>query len=338
MAKIYDSTGKAMLDVTTVDEQSWKKRLQDKLDEFDIYGNTSHSTLVNLHFRTFTKYEDADKDGRTIYFISPDDDFIVDISTGKFEKIFAMFKATPAIILNTFVPQEMMAEWVGAGYTIESNVRFFRKKKKGDFPDWSKYNMYDENGDLHMCYPIPMSGMVECPVTDVILEAENVDVINNDEYVSGLFGHQPLDSEDKIWLPLLRGVAKKKNLDTHGFDAITSICIKPRGKLFRKSDNWSSYGTNLQIVFYNNLPDGYEMALEDSYVRGCIHIPCAFAQEFVVKDNDGNVVFKMESRKVEGAIKVSAKATNFVDSSVVTVDIENNTIDVWLKIMFEPRV
>ena len=331
MAKIYDSTGKAMLDVTAVDEQSWKKRLQDKLDEF---SQILHDfALVDLHFRTFGIVEDGD-----IKRIDATDDFIADITANDFRNVFAEFKATPAPTLANMVPQEFMQQWVGAGYTIESNVRFFRKKKKDDFPDWSKYNMYDENGDLHMCYPIPVSGMVECPVTDVIPEAENVDVINNAEYVYGLFGHQPFDNEDKIWLPLLRGVAKNKNLDKHGFGAITSICIKPRGKLFRKSDNWSSYGTNLQIVFYNELPNGYEMTLKKSYVRGCIHIPCAFAQEFVVKDKDRNVVFKMESRKVEGAIKVSAKATNFVDSSGVTVDIENNTIDVWLKIMFEPRV
>lgn len=300
MAKIYDSTGKAMLDVTTVDEQSWKKRLQDKLDEF---SQILHDfARVDLHFRTFGIVEDGD-----IKRIDATDDFIADITANDFRNVFAEFKATPAPTLANMVPQELMQEWVGAGYTIESNVRFFRKKNKvlneasnwGTHPQWSRYNKYDENGDRHMFFSVPGTGNVECPVGEVIPDGYALDVINHSDFVSGLFGHQlNYDTDGKqIWLPLLRGRASVSN------DYINGITIKPRGNLFRKGDSWSSYGTHITLFFYQEYRENGKVTykgLEQAYARGCIHIPCAFAQEFVVKDTDGNVVFEMTSRKVKG--------------------------------------
>lgn len=333
MAKIYDSTGKAMLDVTTVDEQSWKKRLQDKLDEF---SQILHDfARVDLHFRTFGIVEDGD-----IKRIDATDDFIADIAANRWSNVFAEFKATPAPTLANIVPQELMQRWVGAGYTIESNVRFFRKKNKQLLdvswhqkrPQWSRYNKYDENGDRHMCFSVPGTGNVECPVGEVIPDGDALDVINHNDFVPGLFGHQSNSAtgDEQIWLPLLRGVARKNNFYING------ITIKPRGNLFRKGDSWSSYGTHITLLFhYQSKGTGgvvVEKGLENAYAKGCIHIPCAFAQEFVVKDTEGNVVFEMTSRKVKGVIKVSVFGHG---TETVVVDIEKRTIDVALLVVFD---
>ncbi len=336
MAKIYDSTGKAMLDVTAVDEQSWKKRLQDKLDEFSQVPH--ENAIVDLHFRTFEIVE-----RRNIKRISATDDFIADITADVGGDVFAEFKATPAPTLANMVPQELMQQWVGAGYTIESNVRFFRKKNKQfideswhqKHPQWSRYNKYDENGDRHMCFSVPGTGNVECPVGEVIPDGYALDVINHNDFVPGLFGHQSnrATGDEQIWLPLLRGVARVSD------DFINGITIKPRGKLFRKGDSWSSYGTHITLLFYYQYKDtteGYvENGLENARAKGCIHIPCAFAQEFVVKDTEGNVVFEMASRKVKGAIKVSPSVIG--DTETVVVDIEKHTIDVELLVVFDPE-
>lgn len=332
MAKIYDSTGKAMLDVTTVDEQSWKKRLQDKLDEFSQVPH--ENAIVHLHFRTFEIVETGG-----IKRISATDDFIADIAADGGSNVFAEFKATPAITLANMVPQELMQQWVGAGYTIESNVRFFRKKNKQlldvsghqKHPQWSRYNKYDENGDRHMCFSVPGTGNVECPVGEVIPDGDALDVINNSDFVPGLFGHQPNDApgDKQIWLPLLRGVARVSD----GY--INGITIKPRGNLFRKGDSWSSYGTHITLLFHYQYEQNTKVVykgLEDAYAKGCIHIPCAFAQEFVVKDTEGNVVFEMASRKVKGVIKVSVLGAD--KPSTVVVDTENRTIDVRLLVTF----
>lgn len=332
MAKIYDSTGKAMLDVTTVDEQSWKKRLQDKLDEFSQVPH--ENAIVDLHFRTFGIVEI-----RNIKRIDATDDFIADITANGGSNVFAEFKATPAPTLANMVPQELMQQWVGAGYTIESNVRFFRKKNKQlldvswhqKHPQWSRYNKYDENGDRHMCFSVPGTGNVECPVGEVIPDGYAIDVIKNDDFVPGLFGHQRNDAtgDEQIWLPLLRGRARVSD------DYINGITIKPRGNLFRKGDSWSSYGTHITLFFYQEYRENEVeyRGLERAYARGCIHIPCAFAQEFVVKDTEGNVVFEMASRKVKGAIKVSVSVIG--DTETVLVDIENRTIDVELLVVFD---
>lgn len=337
MAKIYDSTGKAMLDVTAVDEQSWKKRLQDKLDEFSQVPH--ENAIVDLHFHTFEIVEE-----RNIKRISATDDFIADIAADGRSNVFVEFKATPAITLASMVPQELMQEWVGAGYTIESNVRFFRKKNKQlldvsgrqKHPQWSRYNKYDENGDRHMCFFVPLTGRVEWPVGEVIPDGYTIDVINHNDFVPGLFGHQPNDAlgDKQIWLPLLRGVARVSE------DCINGITIKPRGNLFRKGDSWSSYGTHITLFFYQRYRENgeeHERDLGSSCARGCIHIPCAFAQEFVVKDTEGKVVFEMASRKVKGVIKVSVKKVSVKgedETKTVVVDIENHTIDVRLLITF----
>ena len=333
MAKIYDSTGKAMLDVTTVDEQSWKKRLQDKLDEFSQVPH--ENAIVDLHFRTFGIVEKGN-----VKRIDATDDFIADITADGGSNVFAEFKATPAPTLANMVPQELMQQWIGAGYTIESNVRFFRKKNKQFFdvswhqkhPQWSRYNKYDENGDRHMCFSVPGTGNVECPVGEVIPDGDTIDVIKNDDFVPGLFGHQlnSATGDEQIWLPLLRGVARVSE------DCINGITIKPRGNLFRKGDSWSSYGTHITLLFhYRYIESGKEVSkgLENACAKGCIHIPCAFAQEFVVKDTEGNVVFEMASRKVKGAIKVSVKGVGKAET--VVVDIENRTIDVELLVVFD---